>query len=57
MLYTSEDYVLKDKLSQAVHPSVTKDFQNSDLDNLQRNILQFGTSEVCIRIRTFTLNT
>ena len=48
MLYTSEDYVLKDKLSQAVHPSVTKEFQNSDLDNLQRNILQFGTSEVCV---------
>ncbi|KAL5256882.1 hypothetical protein ACHWQZ_G011969 [Mnemiopsis leidyi] len=52
VLYTSEDYVLKDKLSQAVHPSVSKDFQTSDLDNLQRNILQFGTSEddkACLR--------
>ncbi|XP_063694964.1 putative autophagy-related protein 11 [Bolinopsis microptera] len=52
VLYTSEDYVVKDKLSQAVHPASTKEFQTSDLDNLQRNILQFGTSEedkTCLR--------
>ena len=47
VLYTSEDYVLKDKLSQAVHPATTKEYNTSDLDNLQRNILQFGTNMVC----------
>lgn len=48
LLYTSEDYVIKDKVSQAVHPPPAKDMDLIDLDNLQKDILQFGTNQVFI---------
>ena len=47
MLYTSEDQVLKDKVSATLHsPVPPNDIKPSELDNLQKHILQFGTSAV-----------
>ena len=47
VLYTSEDLVLRDKVSHAVHPPIPKrQIETAELENLQQNILQFGTKEV-----------
>ena len=49
ILYTTEDFVLKDKISLSVYPPTTpNEITSQDLENLPSKILQFGADEVCL---------